>query len=338
MAEIRTEITEIVTGLGMLGYGSLERAIATRPAAVRNVTNAHFARLEAAYRAESHDELFAVSWDNGIVFARSVDGLRGRPPHTLEWKGAHRPPAYEQIPADLRVDHVYLISCKYGSRILINSSPSNLFDHRLVVREKAPIDWFAVVAPVEYQEFYERVKTDFSVAGLPVSVDDLGREHRAALKTVLPRRLSGETEAAYQAMNEEVAKASVARWKRSLNTKGRREEMVWRLLRFQAAPYFILGVGANDVPIRTRVATPWDARNRYEFRDLEVEPGARSQAVVGWRAVFHDRVRQTPMFAAGHVEVRWSHGKFGQAPEAKVYLDTPYDEVPGYFRLDGDER
>jgi hypothetical protein len=31
--------------------------------------------------------------------------------------------------------------------------------------------------------------------------------------------------------------------------------------------------------------------------------------------------------------VRWSHGKFAQPPEAKVYLDTPHHQVPGYWRL-----
>ena len=39
----------------------------------------------------------------------------------------------------------------------------------------------------------------------------------------------------------------------------------------------------------------------------------------------------------GHVELRWSHGRFGGPPEAKVYLDTPHDEVPGYHRLDEPE-
>jgi hypothetical protein len=35
----------------------------------------------------------------------------------------------------------------------------------------------------------------------------------------------------------------------------------------------------------------------------------------------------------GHVEVRWSHGRLAAPPEAKVYLDTPHDDVPGYFPL-----
>ncbi len=35
----------------------------------------------------------------------------------------------------------------------------------------------------------------------------------------------------------------------------------------------------------------------------------------------------------GHIEVRWSHGRFGGPPEAKGYLDTPHHLVPGYFAL-----
>jgi hypothetical protein len=35
----------------------------------------------------------------------------------------------------------------------------------------------------------------------------------------------------------------------------------------------------------------------------------------------------------GRVEIRWSHGRFSGSPEAKVYLDTPHVEVPGYHAL-----
>jgi hypothetical protein len=44
----------------------------------------------------------------------------------------------------------------------------------------------------------------------------------------------------------------------------------------------------------------------------------------------HSGLEQT---IEGHIEIRWSHGRFGGKPEAKVYLDTPHAEVPGYFPL-----
>jgi hypothetical protein len=39
-----------------------------------------------------------------MIRRRSSDGLRGRPPRRVEWKGPHRPPGDDVIPADLRQD------------------------------------------------------------------------------------------------------------------------------------------------------------------------------------------------------------------------------------------
>jgi len=65
---------------------------------------------------------------------RADDGLRGRPPRIVEWKGAHRDPAAEAVPADLRIDHVYLVSCKYLSKVLANAAPSRLFERTQIRR------------------------------------------------------------------------------------------------------------------------------------------------------------------------------------------------------------
>ena len=34
------------------------------------------------------------------------------------------------------------------------------------------------------------------------------------------------------------------------------------------------------------------------------------------------------------MEIRWSHRPLCGPPEAKIYLDTPHDDVPGYVQLD----
>jgi hypothetical protein len=54
---------------------------------------------------------------------------------------------------------------------------------------------------------------------------------------------------------------------------------------------------------------------------------------VAWRAVVRHRASGRTADVDGHVEVRWSHGRFSGAPEAKVYLDTPHERVPGYWPL-----
>ena len=66
------------------------------------------------------------------------------------------------------------------------------------------------------------------------------------------------------------------------------------------------------------------------LRDRGAPVGSRWSGGTQWSAAGPT----VPRHVLGHVEVRWSHGLFCGPPEAKVYLDTPHTEVPGYFRLD----
>ncbi|MDH3755976.1 MAG: hypothetical protein OEU32_19100, partial [Acidimicrobiia bacterium] len=273
---------------------------------------------------------------NGVVFARSNDGLRGRPPWSVEWKGPHRPPGYEQIPADLRVDHVYLISCKYGSTILHNVSPAHLFDRLLAERRiERGGDWFGDVAPEAYQDLYDAYRRELGLDGLPDRVGDLERGHRAALKAAAPadRRWPGAAADVYRDLIVAVAQASAERWRGRLTTRASREEMLWRILRFQAAPYFVLGSSTTGHPTRYRVATPSDFRHAFDLRSIDVWPDPAGQPLVRWRADAVGRMTGDRKVIEGHVEVRWSHGRFSGAPEAKVHLDTPPHDVAGYFPL-----
>ena len=334
MADVRTEVSEIVTGLGLFGFRDLERALAARPRFIVNVDDQVYDRLDTAFAGAEHDGVFRTAWENGSVFGRADDGLRGRPPWLVEWKGPHRPPAYEQIPADLRVDHVYLISCKYGSNILHNASPWHVFDRALAERSKHTHDWFAEVAPESFQEFYAEVRAHVSQLQLPSRVTDLDTQHRQQLRTALKGRWPAALRPDWELVAFEIARASAARLlERAANKRGR-EELVWRLLRLQAAPYFVLGADTHQSPLRYRVTTPWDFRNRYQLRSFDTWGELAGQPTVRWRADVIDRTDGAARIIEGHVEVRWSHGKFGGVPEAKVYLDTPHHLVAGYEPID----
>ena len=68
---------------------------------------------------------------------------------------------------------------------------------------------------------------------------------------------------------------------------------------------------------------------------LDITAATSGQPQVNWSASYVERATQhARAIVQGHVEVRWSHGRFAQPPEAKVYLDTPSDELPGYFALE----
>jgi len=332
----RTEITEIVTGLATMGFPSVDHALSVRPRNFLHVEEGHYDTLAATRATGEYSEQFARAWENGVAFARAADGLRGRPPWSVEWKGNQRPPGYEQIPADLRIDHVFLISCKYGSNILHNPSPGNLFVNLLLDRDyRAQVGWYQEVAPEAYQAFYATCRDATGAPSLPGKVTELSDDDIRTIRNTLPRRLTGALGEAYAEFSRLVAVETAQRWRTNMNTLRKREAMLWRLLRLESAPYFVLGQSADAQPLRFRVATPWDFRLRYAFRDLAVTASRDAQQpVVHWQAIVRNHSTGSDETVRGHVEVRWSHGRFGPSPEAKVYLDTPHHDVPGYILLD----
>ncbi len=336
MPALRTEITEIVTGLAMLGGDSLDAALRTRPDELIDVDDVTWDRLVATHHARTHDRDFLAAWNNGRAFLTAREGLRGRRPVVVEWKGGHRDPGDIAVPSDLRVDHVYLVSCKYLSRVLHNASPWALFEHLLVGARstRGEGDWFDTVAPREHQELYRLARQRYGAdLGLPEAVSALDATQRQLLRRRIPRDWDSACAAAYAELVHTASVGSAARWNEGLTSRRDREAMLWRLLRLTPAPYFVLGT-APEGPIRLRVGTPWDFQRHHRLRRFEVRAGAGGQATVTWSATVAPLDGGDDVVVQGHVEVRWSHGRLGGPPEAKVYLDTPHARVPGYVRLD----
>jgi hypothetical protein len=332
VADLRTTVTEVVTGLGMLGFDDVETALLAAPDALANVSPADYELLLRAWKERRNADVFTAALMNGRAFLSARDGLRDRVPLLVEWKGAHRAPGDEVVPADLRIDHVYLVSCKYLSRIVVNASPHHLFDRLLAGGHgRRGGDWFGEVAPAEHAALYTAVRRALEDRiELPLVPEALDVDQRRALGQQLHDGWPATTAPLYEAMVNRVATASADHWRAAIGSDA--ESMLWRLLRIGSAPYFVLGT-SNAGFLRLRIATPWDWRRSYELRSFDVQPRAGGQPMVDWRAVVRDRTSRAEQTVAGHVEVRWSHGRFAGRPEAKVYLDTRHTDVPGYFPL-----
>ena len=239
------------------------------------------------------------------------------------------------VPADLRVDHVWLISCKYLSKVLANAAPSRLFERGLAggPATRATSDWYAEVAPDAYQALFALVRRELGTrASLPPHATDLTPAHRAELRAYLDAGWSAEAQGAYRQLAVEVGKGSADRWRRVLAKRAEAEAVLWRLLRIGSAPYFVLGA-QRDRSLRLRVMTPWDWRQAYELKRFDVWGDDAGQPQVRWQALIREKATGEEHTVDGHVEVRWSHGRFGKPPEAKAYLDTPHHRVPGYVTL-----
>ncbi len=332
MPSAKTEITEIVTGLAISGARSLEVGLGAR--AVTNVGDDVWERLLELHHAGAHRQEFAAAWANGQAFLRADDGLRGRSPRIIEWKGPSQAPGDEVVPADLRIDHVWLVSCKYLSKVLANAAPARLFDRGLAAGpSRTSGDWYGEVAPNEYQALFTQVRLELGTrATLPPHVSDLTPTHRAELRAYLDGGWSADAQVAYRELAAAVGKASAQRWKQTLTKRADAEAVLWRLLRIGSAPYFVLGA-QRDRSLRFRVMTPWDWRQAFELKRVDVWGDDAGQPQVRWQAQVRGRQSGETLAIDGHVEVRWSHGRFGKPPEAKVYLDTPHHRVPGYLEL-----
>lgn len=332
MPSAKTEITEIITGLAITGLPTIDAGLRAR--SVLNVGADVWDRLGALEHAGKHRQEFAAAWANGRAFLEADDGLRGRPPRVVEWKGPTQAPGDDVVPADLRVDHVWLVSCKYLSKVLANAAPARLFDRGLAGGpSRVAGDWYAEVAPDAYQQLYALVRRELGTrASLPPHAADLTPSHRAELRAYLDAGWSGDAQVAYRELAVEVGKASADRWKRALAKRADAEAVLWRLLRIGSAPYFVLGA-QRDRSLRLRVMTPWDWRQTYELKRVDVWGDDAGQPQVRWQARVRDRDTGEERAVDGHVEVRWSHGRFGKPPEAKAYLDTPHHRVPGYVEL-----
>ena len=371
-------------------------------------------RLAALRAGGGYDAEFHAAWANGQAFLAADDGLRGRLPKVVEWKGTGRAPGDEVAPIDLRVDHVYLVSCKYLSKILFNVSPSHVFDGLLVggsgrgaraTRAACSAgvgDWYAEVAPAEYQALYESVRraaVDRDGAAPTGRSDVLPRPREAPDRAPAAPALPGL--GAVDAAADAAAAAAAApgpcpgpgstsaprahrpdccvscrpvpstcprtsatpsgvgsaragrrmprrstppcprRWRGRRCGAGRRP---WTVARVRARPC-CGGCSASAAPPTSSWAPPRPARCGCASRrrgtgagSTSWSPSPSSPSPAGnpasagrpWCAT---RVSHDLHAVAGHIEVRWSHGRFGGLPEAKGYLDTPHHLVPGYVTL-----
>jgi hypothetical protein len=325
----RTFVTEIATALGMLGDADLDAVLARQPSEMANLTGTDWERLRDLRKKGLYDADLAAGFANGLAFLAAADALNSRRPRIIEWTGGRRSPGDEVVPADLRVDHVYLISCKYLSKILHNPSPARLVEGLLTNATVDLGDWYHRIAPQEYQALYEACVP--LVERNPPEVTDLRQPDRDRLAKQLASGWPAGAEAAYASLCRIVSEATAAAW-RSQVTKKNQEAVLWRLLRIGSAPYFILGASRQG-SMRLRIDSPWDWRQVFRLRSLELTSQPGGQPRVGWIARYVVKESAEERAVRGHVEIRWSHGRFGQQPEAKVYLDSPHHEVPGYHPL-----
>jgi len=333
MSRELTLITEIGTGLGMIPGLNLDEAFEFGvPDVLVGVDAPTWESLREWWYSGAYATAFTDAFEDGCYFLESDLGLRHRPPVSIEWKGPHQAPEDDPLPADLRIDGVFIVSCKNLSKVLLNPSPAVLFRSALRDSDLGGRDWYEEIAPEELTKLYAASVEHLDLGDFPALPSELTRDQRDVLKKQLARQWPADLHVEVAEWVEAVSSRSAELLNRTLGSKRDRERFYWRLLRIHSAPYFILGRQPSG-PVRLRVLTPWDLRRKFSFEGLEISPSSAGQPQIAWKAAFTDLDTGARKETSGHVEIRWSHGRFCGAPESKIYLDTLHGDACGYQPL-----
>ena len=241
MPSAKTEITEIVTGLAISGAADGRRGAARSPGGQRRRRRLGPARRPRRGRTAPAGVRRRVGQRPGLPRRRA--GLRGRPPQLVEWKGPTHAPGDEVVPADLRVDHVWLVSCKYLSKVLANAAPSRLFDRGLAGGPAEPRATGTRRSPPTRTRRSSRRCASSSAPGRrcrPTPATSPRRTGPSCARTSMPagRRMHSLPTGRWRSRS---VRASADRWKPALAKRADAEAVLWRLLRIGSAPYFVLG-------------------------------------------------------------------------------------------------
>ena len=106
------------------------------------------------------------------------------------------------------------------------------------------------------------------------------------------------------------------------------ESITRSLFRIDSVEYIMAGTeGSNLYAVKMPSLTQW--KKEWEIIDVQARPElTRRQSRVQLIVQYKKKKKPENFTANFHIEIRWSHGKFAQSPEAKLYKDFKWVNIP----------
>ena len=123
---------------------------------------------------------------------------------------------------------------------------------------------------------------------------------------------------------------------RSLSSRSRAsviENLLRWFFRLNSISYLLCGIdGSNEFGVWIPSVTDWVSK--WSLDSIVASPDlSRRQSVVDFELIFSNRSNQDNFAARFHTELRWSHGRFCGSPEAKLYKEFYWRDLPIFRRL-----
>ncbi len=342
----KTECTELSVGFGLLGLDPL-KASATQVKQHWDDTLSsakfldyarEFARDEAYYR-----RFYAI----GVNLCHSHEHLKRTNIVTVRWEGPQQQASSVPIPVDIIAANIP-ISVKADSNLVGNLAPPILFDsvpHGTSAPARSE-NWYVTVAHDTYQSLYQLACTLGSIK-LPSSVVDYhqtikgkGRKRLAVAIRNLSPADHKEFNRLYVSFCHEVAERSALAFSNTLQhslsgpiKNSVTENVVQHFFRLGDVGYVLCGFNKkDDFGVMVPNLTAW--RRSWRFKRLIAQPDfTRGQSVVKFEMVVEEKSTHKEHCFQFHSQIRWSHGKFAGNPEAKLYKDFSWTDVPFFPQI-----
>lgn len=260
----------------------------------------------------------------------------------LRWCGPQKQAKSDSGAKDLIAANM-AISIKANSNVVYNLSPSHLFES--LSQGSAPVDrsenWYLRIDPLGYQELYAFVR-NIRLERFPATVDEFehvaSKRDREQLQSEIAKLNDGEKEEfekKYLAMCHRVAETSAKLFNNNISIAMRGpsrnaivQDMVRHLFRLDFFEYITAGVNDNrEYAIKMPSLSQWT--REWQIIDIKTIPDLnRGQSVVDLIVRYRNKKETTDHEAKFQAQIRWSHGKFGQSPEAKLYRRFKWSEIP----------
>ena len=346
MPSEKTECSELSVAFGVLG---LEDPMAVREDDTHRLfegtlTPEKFSRFKKEY----------INPKNSLLYKRLIsvgDKLRSAYPlfsnvTSLQWCGPHKQAKTDTGAKDLLVANTP-VSVKAESNIIANRSPYVFFVS--IPQGRVPPDrsenWYLSMALASYQDLYRSIRDlrlyQFSER-YPESIVEFEQKatetDREELQSEIAK-LDGEAKRIfnqkYIELCHKVAQASADEFnhniREALNSTSRIgviEHIVDNLFRIDTTEYILAGTfGKNVFAVKIPSLGKW--KSKWELLSIEAIPNLkRKQSVVDILVSYKQKSDKEIHIAKFHVEIRWSHGKFCGNPEAKLYKEFAWRDIP----------
>ncbi len=350
MPSAKTECTELSVAFGILG--------------IENILDLNQSQVETYFTGTLTSKKYARFIKefpcNEVLYRKMYNvgfGLRAvyvpyKTVNSLIWAGPQQQAATTSAAIDLLVANIP-VSVKATSDNVHSPSPYNLFKTIPGGQLKARVweNWYLEQAPLEYQELYSYVRNKKGLEYLPENVEEFERsikgKQRKVIKKVIASFSDDEKQTLkqlYLRMCHKVAKLSADIFNKNFkismqgHSKNAVLEQITRdFFRLDTVEYILGGLDnkkafAVTVPDLTRWKQDWVITDVIAEPELE-----REQSRVRFSIHYKNKKSRENYIAEFHVQIRWSHGKFQTKPEAKLYKNFSWKEVPFFESVYGSE-